>query len=128
MKYSSGFTLIELLVVIVIVGVLAAIAIPNYLNYLAKSQQSEVKSNLAVIYAGMLSYAAPLELDGFEGATLQNIGFSTDGTARYTYSLDRVTTSAFLVRAVGISGQVIGDVWEIDETEEFRDIDPGFNR
>jgi len=128
MNNTKGFTLVELVVVVVVVGILATLAIPLYTGYIAKSQQSEVKSNLGAIYVGMLAYSAPLELDGFEGATLDNIGFLTDGDSRYTYTLVGPPTSdSFLARARGVSGQVIGDVWEIDETKEIRDLHPGFH-
>ena len=59
MKNAKGFTLIELMIVVAIVGILAAIAVPNYFNYLAKSQQAEAKTNLGAIYIGMTSYRPP---------------------------------------------------------------------
>ncbi len=48
-KANEGFTLIELLVVIIIVGVLAAIALPSFLNQIGKARGSEAKSNLGTI-------------------------------------------------------------------------------
>jgi type IV pilus assembly protein PilA len=44
---QQGFTLIELMIVVAIIGILAAIAIPQYQNYIAKSQVSRVMSEVA---------------------------------------------------------------------------------
>ncbi len=114
--------------VVAVVGILSSIAIPSYMNYLAKSQQVEAQSNLGAIYVGMLAYSAPLGSNGFEGATLDKIGFSSDGMERYSYELVSVGKINFLARALGISGQVSGDIWEMDETEFLNDLDPGFDK
>jgi type IV pilus assembly protein PilA len=55
-KGNEGFTLIELLVVIIIVGVLAAIALPSFLNQIGKARGSEAKSNLGTINRAQQSY------------------------------------------------------------------------
>ncbi len=54
LRSKKGFTLIELMIVVAIIGILAAIAIPNFLKFQAKSKQSEAKSNLGAIFTGQI--------------------------------------------------------------------------
>ncbi|MEG0197778.1 MAG: prepilin-type N-terminal cleavage/methylation domain-containing protein, partial [Acinetobacter sp.] len=49
MNAQKGFTLIELMIVVAIIGILAAIAIPQYQNYIAKSQVSRVMSETGAL-------------------------------------------------------------------------------
>lgn len=49
LRKQEGFTLIELMIVVAIIGILAAIAIPNFIQYQLKSRQSEAKTNLGAI-------------------------------------------------------------------------------
>jgi type IV pilus assembly protein PilA len=84
---QKGFTLIELMIVVAIIGILAAIAIPNFMQYQAKSKQSEAKTNLGGIYTSEVAYFG--EQNTFSG-DFALIGFqvASTGSQRYNYTVD----------------------------------------
>lgn len=83
LKGKKGFTLIELMIVVAIIGILAAIAIPNFLKFQAKSKQSEAKTNLGAIYTGQIAFFG----EGNSFGNFDQINWSPSGTPRYHYTL-----------------------------------------
>jgi len=86
---DEGFTLLELLVVMIIVGILAAVAVPLFLSQRAKAHDSATKSDVSNLGKEMATYfvggAGPLVLDyGTPGQVLLSDGGSAVQIARLT--------------------------------------------
>ncbi len=91
MNREKGFTLIELMIVVAILGILAAIAIPNFMRFQAKSKQSEAKTNLGAI--GTTAEAFRSENDTYI-ATVAELGWGPQGSTRFGYSYNDLLVSA----------------------------------
>jgi len=79
---KKGFTLIELMIVVAIIGLLAALAIPNFIKFQAKARQSEAKSNLKAVFTAQKAYYGDKQTyyDVFSV-----IGFEPEMNNRYAY-------------------------------------------
>jgi len=85
MKRNKGFTLIELMIVVAIIGILAAIAIPNFIKFQARSKQSEAKVNLRACFTAMKAYYQEKD---FYSSLVSQIGFVPERNNRYAYFLN----------------------------------------
>ncbi len=107
-KSEKGFTLIELMIVVAIIGILAAIAIPNFIRFQLKSKSSEGKVNLAAIRTAEEGYmaefgtyvgavASPAAVPGATKAAFLNVagagtgfdqlGWSPEGKVYFQYGV-----------------------------------------
>lgn len=124
--YQRGFTLTELLVVIVIVGILASLTLPRFLNVTTKAKSTEAKLMLKHLYN--LQKAYYLEHDVF-AQTLAELGFEQEplktegGEARYKIELVEVTEAGYRATATAVvdfDQDGTFNVWSINQKNEIK--------
>jgi type IV pilus assembly protein PilA len=110
-RNQKGFTLVELMIVVAIIGILAAIAIPNFRNYQMKAKTGEAKVNLGAIKTSMETYRAennvylaaaanPVNIPGANkaawatAADWTQIGFAPSGNVYYSYAVCSIGAAA----------------------------------
>ena len=104
-KSRNGFTLIELIIVMVILGIMAAVAVPRYLDSISNAEKSAEDAVINSIRSGLAQYAnnslydsgrAEWPTNPFDALSEKPAGYSTDPTdadvdGEWTFSNDRIT-------------------------------------
>jgi type IV pilus assembly protein PilA len=130
-RSKAGFTLVELMIVVGIIGVLAAIAIPNFMSYQARSRRSEAYVNLAGIariqntfysergeYFDAGSFPSPDPYGGWSARKMAwdadsenafaELGWRPEGQVYYSYDANAGSTGCTCAACFTVSA--IGDV------------------
>jgi len=117
-KQNKGFSLIELMIVVAIIGVLSAIAIPQFKVYTCKAKTSEAQTALGSIRKMQEAYHSE---NGYYAGTLNEVGWSgvKGENQRYIYDITDNSTTEFSARAREDGGATFGDTltdqWQIDQ-------------
>jgi prepilin-type N-terminal cleavage/methylation domain-containing protein len=128
-RSELGFTLIELMIVVVIIGILAALAIPRFMAASSKSKQSEAKGVLKQIHILQAAYRQEYDIYWIVGGTMDQanpstfnrLGLDLAQPARYSYTLTSADAgvSTYLatatVAAPGLDDDPTPDTWTIDQ-------------
>lgn len=99
---SKGFTLIELMITVAIVGILAAVALPAYTNYIRQANRSDAKAILLENAQYLERYYT--EHNSYEDATIPVTVSPKGGTTLYDITLEDPGTTSYTLTATPVSG------------------------
>ncbi len=121
---KKGFTLIELMIVVVIIGILAALAIPRFMRSTTKAKMSEARQLLKQIYTMQRAYRQEKDTYACNGLTataaagdaFADIGVDVGASARYSYAMTADAGTFTCQATANLDDDAIIDTWEIDES------------
>jgi type IV pilus assembly protein PilE len=127
---ESGYSLTELMIVLVVIGILALIALPNFMNVTTKAKMTEAKTQLKHLHTLQTAhyyerdvYADRLAALGFEQTPLVTDG----GTARYEIQIAESGQSGYRAIATSVvdyDNDGTFNVWKVDESGKIQQVTP----
>ena len=106
-RAQAGFTLIELMIVVAIIGILAAVALPAYQDYTARSKVSELLIMTAPAKLAVSETAS--SLGDLASVTAINSGYTFPGATKYVSKVE-ITDATGVVTATSAIPNVVGDI------------------
>lgn len=101
-RRQNGFTLIELMIVVALIGIVASIAYPSYIDYLRSSRRVDAQSDMLKIQLGMEKWRAN---HNSYSSNLSDAGFA-DTNPHYGYSITGTSASAYVINAAAGGDQL----------------------
>jgi type IV pilus assembly protein PilE len=130
LRDESGYSLTELMIVLVVIGILALLALPKFMNVTTKAKMTEAKTQLKHLHTLQTAhyyerdvYAERLAALGFEQSTLITDG----GNARYRIAIDESGRSGYRATATSVvdyDNDGTFNVWAVDESGAIQQVTP----